>query len=103
MSREPCFVRADVTTEAGSYENVSAVNLGDLDRAAKCSQVTVAELERGKPDAFEAPGVRRLVERQVTPALSDEEIGSRRPRGSVEECVETSLSLRTQRDTGHAA
>jgi hypothetical protein len=94
MSGEPRFVGADILTESRSYEDVSAVNLGELDCGPKLSQVSVAELECRKPDAFEAPGVRRLVERQVTPAPRNEDVGSDRAGGSVEERVKTSLSLK---------
>jgi hypothetical protein len=94
MSGEPRFVGANILTEARSHEDVSAVNLGEVDGGPKLSQISVAELECRKPDAFEALGVPRLVERQVTPALRNEEVGSDRARGSVEERVETSLSLK---------
>lgn len=92
----------NVPAEACRHEDISAVDLRDLDSFAKRREGTVTELENGESNALEAPRVGRLIEREVIAAVGNEEIGSLHPRRSFEESGETPFGFRAQGD-GHGA
>src|SRR5437867_5746421 len=102
-SREPGFVSLSVVRETRRHEHIAPVDLRDLHRPPEFAQVTVAQLEDCESNSLEAPCIRLLAERQVRCAPCDEEVGSRLPRSTDEEGIESALGLRAERRAWHAA
>ena len=102
-SRKPDFVSAHIVREARRHEHIAPVDLRDLHRPPELAQITITQLERGESNPLEAPCVGLLAEGQVRSAPRDEEVGSRLPRRTDEEGIESPLGLRAELRAWHAA
>ena len=94
---------ANIVGEARCHEHIAPVDLRDLHRPPECAQITITQLERGESNPLEAPCVRLLAEGQVRSTPCYEEVGSRLPRRTDEEGIESALGLRAELRAWHAA
>ena len=71
---EPRVVRPKVAAETRRHQNITPINLGDLNRSPELCQRAVAEFENRESDALEALGILVDPEWEVVSAVGHEEL-----------------------------